>query len=90
MRQTGQYFPEIQPPVQIKHDEQGNEVPANIQPDIPPITANDLIVPHSGNRIYTEEAELSGYGQTKYDNRSGFQPNVDLEDIRAREQSWGS
>lgn len=90
MRQTGQYFPEIQPPVQIKYDEQGNEVPANIQPDIPPITANDLIVPHSGNRIYTEEAELSGYGQSKYDNRSGFQPNVDLEDIRAREQSWGS
>lgn len=41
------------------------------------------------NRNFLDEY-TGGWGKSKYDIRSGYQPGRDLEDMRANEQPWGS
>lgn len=58
---------------------------------ISPLSMRDIIeapvIDRPGNENYTEQATLEGYGQSRYDTRSGYTPGANREDIRAREQT---
>lgn len=45
------------------------------------------IANETGSRSYTDEAVEAGWGQSKYDTETGFQPDRNIEDVRARAQS---
>lgn len=56
----------------------------------PDIIGRDLMGYESkGNQNYTDEAIRAGYGESRFDTRNPYEPGVDLDDVRAREQSWG-
>ena len=57
---------------------------------VSPVTIRDILgapAEHPGNQNLTDQAIREGYGQSRFDTRSGYTPGQNLEDIRAREQS---
>lgn len=56
----------------------------------PDIIGRDLMgYQRTGNQNQLDDAIRAGYGQSRFDTRNPYEPDVDLEDARAREQTWG-